>query len=339
MEELLEQNGKDGRSPDTPLGKYIEYWLNTYKLNKVEITTYERLVSVYEHQIKEQLGDVRLKDLRTDMIQRLIDSYSDPKRYGDLKLAYSGLKRLKHLLNASLGTAVEEGLIDKNPCEMVILPKIQYISKATGKQFVLSDDQIVEFKKACLSKYKKTGEYKSRDGLVLLIVLGLGLRVSEVLALDWEDVDFEKQIIYIRKTFQTSKNKGNIIKEGAKTPASVRTLPMNEGVMNCLYELRAYDKRNGIVSNAVCCTGVGTRHIPRNFRRSLDRIISWTIITDTVTLHTLRHSFGSCMLRHGVNIEVVRKLMGHSDITDSYDKYIYVSQEQEAEAMKKVHIV
>lgn len=57
-----------------------------------------------------------------------------------------------------------------------------------------------------------------------------------------------------------------------------------------------------------------------------------------MTLHTLRHTFGSTLLRRGVPIEVVSKLMGHANITITYTKYIHVLQEQEAKAMEMVQI-
>lgn len=336
LSETIDRNSK---SPDTTLGDFIEYWLKTYKLDRVEITTYEKLVSVYEHQIKHQIGNVKLKDLRIDVIQNLIANYAHPKEKGDLSLAYSGLKRLRDLLNACLNVAVEEGLMEKNPCKMVKLPKKHYVDKPTKKQFAMSDEQIEEFKKACLSKYKTTGEYKSRDGLVLLIILSLGLRAGEALALDWEDVDFKKKYIHIRKTLQESRITGYTIKDGTKTPSGVRTLPINESVIRYLRELQEYDQRNSIESECVCCTSVGTRQTQRNLQRSLARILSWTTITDPVSPHTLRHTFGSYMLRKGVNVEVVSKLMGHSSITITYNKYIHVLKEQQAEAIQMIEIV
>ena len=77
-------------------------------------------------------------------------------------------------------------------------------------------------------------------------------------------------------------------------------------------------------------------------QRSLDRVIGWTNIAgqvpESVTLHILRHSFGSTLIRRGVSIEVVSKLMGHSNITITYNKYIHVLQEQQAMAMDMVSV-
>lgn len=74
---------------------------------------------------------------------------------------------------------MEEGVIQKNPCEHVILPKESCILKKTKQQFSLSDKELEEFKVAALSKYKSTKDYRSRDALVLLLMLNLGLRVGD----------------------------------------------------------------------------------------------------------------------------------------------------------------
>lgn len=100
----------------------------------------------------------------------------------------------------------------------------------------------------------------------------------------------------------------------------------------------AYDKRNNITSKYIACTKVGTMNTSRNLQRSLNRIVKDTGVPDGITLHTLRHTFGSSLVRHGVGIEVVSKLMGHANITITYLKYIHVIQEQEAKAMDMVTI-
>ena len=103
-------------------------------------------------------------------------------------------------------------------------------------------------------------------------------------------------------------------------------------------ELLKYDERNNINSSYVACTRVGTMNTARNLQRSLNRLTKQTNLPGGITLHTLRHTFGSSLVRHGVGIEVASKLMGHANITITYLKYIHVIQEQEAKAMEMVTI-
>lgn len=331
------------------LNNYIEYWLKTYKWNKIEPSSYTRLYRVYDCQIRNStIGNKNIGQIETKDIQKLIDDHANPPNKNIKPLAMSGLKRILQLLRPCFNKAVEEEIIYKNPCDNVILPKVSCIQTETKVQFSLTPQELELFQKAALSKYKTTDEYCSRDAFILLLMVNLGLRVGEALALEWKDVDFKNKIIYINKTVQSNienfdkihgNNKTyNRIKKSAKTNAGIRTLQLNDTVIWYLNELMLYDKRNNINSESIACTNVGTMNCSRNLQRSLDRLVKRSGITKHVTLHTLRHTFGSTLLRNGVNIEVVSKLMGHANISITYNKYIHSIKEEEAKAMKMVKV-
>lgn len=327
---------------------YIDYWLKTYKWNKIEPSSYTRLYRVYECQIKNTIGNKMIGDITTKDIQKLIDDHANPPTRDIRPLAMSGLKRILQFLRPCMNRAVQEGIIYKNPCDNVILPKESCIQIETKKQYSLTDSEIEQIRNCALGKYKTTGEYYSRDFLVILLIINLGLRIGEALALEWSDVDFESKIVHINKTVQSNiknfnsmqgnKATYNRIKKSTKTRSGVRTLQLNDDVIWYLNELKKYDERHNIISNYVCCTNVGTINISRNLQRSLNRLIGKTSITKKVTLHTLRHTFGSTLLRRGVSIEVISKLMGHANITITYNKYIHAIQEEEAKAMTTIKV-
>lgn len=331
-----------------PLNDYIEYWLKTYKWNKIEPSSYTRLYRVYECQIKDSIGKMMIGDITTKDIQNLIDSHANPTSDNVKPLALSGLKRILQLLRPCFNTALQEEIIYKNPCDNVILPKESCILTKTKKQFSLSDIEIEQIKNSALSKYKTTNEYCSRDAFILLLIINLGLRVGEALALTWNDIDLDNDLIYINKTVQSNIMNFNLehgdnvtynrIKQSTKTNSGIRVLSLNENVKWYLVELQNYDKRHGIKSDYISCTNIGTLNTSRNLQRSLDRIIKRTKINKKVTLHTLRHTFGSTLLRKGINIEVISKLMGHANISITYNKYIHAIKEEEARAMKMIKV-
>lgn len=332
------------------LNDYIEYWLKTYKWNKIEPSSYTRLYKVYEYQIKNTIGKKMIGNIDSSDIQNLIDNYANPSNKNVKPLALSGLKKIIHLLRPCLNKAVSEGIIQKNPCEEIVLPVESCIRTQTKTQISLSDAEIEEFKIAALAKYKTTNEYKSRDAFVLLLMLNLGLRVGEAIALKWSDFDMENRIVHINKTVQsnlrdfsdmesTSQRKTySRVKNSTKTHSGVRILKLNDSAVYYVSELKAYDMRNGIKSSYLCSTHVGTVTTPRNLQRSLDRIVQCTSITENISLHTLRHTFGSVLVRRGVGIEIVSELMGHANITITYQKYIHVMQEQKAKAMNMINV-
>lgn len=325
--------------------EYAEYWFDTYKKGKIEPSSYTRLYRVFDSQIRNILGKKNIGDIETKDIQKIIDDFANPKDDTIKPLALSGLKKIVQFLNPCFKTAVKENIIQTNPCADVILPSESYICKATKEQRSLTEKEIEQFRKVALQKYTTTGEYKSRNVLVLLIILNLGLRAGEALALEWNDIDFENNIIYINKTMQcgikNSSKDGNKyitkIKNNTKTKAGVRVLAINDTIIFYLKELQEYDKRKNINSQYVCCSKSGRQDNHRNLQRCLRNICKAADI-DYITLHTLRHTFGSTLLRKGVNIEVVSKLMGHANITITYNKYIHTIKEEEAKAMMLVKV-
>lgn len=329
-------------------GDYALYWLKTYKWNKIEPSSYTRLYRVFDCQLKKQFGDKMIGDITTKAIQDYIDERANPQSNNIKPLAMSGLKRIIQFIRPCMKKAVEEGIIYNNPCDYVILPSESCITVETKTQYSLTDSEIQKLKSSALSKYKTTDEYYSRDFFILLLIINLGLRVGEVLALEWTDIDFNNKTIHINKTVQSNianfnyehgnNTTYNRIKKSTKTKSGVRVLQLNENVIWYLSELKAYDERHNINSKYIACTNVGTMNSSRNLQRSLDRLARKAGISKKITLHTLRHTFGSTLLRKGVNIEVVSKLMGHANIMITYNKYIHTIQEEEAKAMNMIKV-
>ena len=320
------------------LNEYMDEWLQTYKRMTVEPSSYARLVSVFIHQIKDGIGKKRLSEISTEDIQRLINDHALGCG-GKKPLAKSGLKRIMHLLGPCFAHAVKSGVISKNPCQDVVVPKESNIKVKTKEQFALSDDEIIRFKEAAFV-CTKNGKIRYRDALVLVVMIGTGLRVGEMLALTWDDVHLDENYIHVHNTLQTGLlgEEKTRVKDGTKTSAE-RMLPLNENLRCYLCLIRETNKERGIESVYVACTEVGTMQDPANIKRSLGRLLKRANLPSNVTPHTLRHTFGSALIRAGVGIEVVSRLMGHANIMVTYTKYIHVIKEQEAKAMIMTTII
>lgn len=326
--------------------EYAEYWFITYKNGKIEPSSYTRLYRVFDSQIRNTLGKKFIGDIQTGDIQKLIDEYANPSNDTIKPLAMSGLKKILQFLRPCFKMAVKEEIISFNPCDDVILPNASYVKVETRQQYSFSDAEIEQFRNVALEKYKTTGEYRSRNAIVLLLILNLGLRAGEALALEWDDINLTDKIVYINKTLQcgikNSDENGAAyvtrIKKSAKTKSGIRFLQLNDQVMFYLNELIQYDKRNGIKSKYVCCNNYGEMNNHRNLQCCLNSISKKMELDKHITLHTLRHTFGSTLIRRGVGIEVISKLMGHANITITFNKYIHTIKEEEAKAMNMVTI-
>lgn len=326
--------------------EYAEYWFITYKVGKIEPSSYTRLYRVFDSQIRNTLGRKFIGEIKTSDIQKLIDEYANPSNDNIKPLAMSGLKKILQFLRPCFKMAVKEEIISSNPCDDVILPNASYIMVETKIQNSLNDIEIDQFRNVALEKYKTTGEYRSRNAIVLLLILNLGLRAGEALALEWDDINFDDKVVYINKTLQCGIKNSSCngtayitrIKNSAKTKSGVRFLRLNDQVMFYLNELIEYDKRNSINSRYVCCNNLGEINNHRNLQCCLNSISRKMKLDKHITLHTLRHTFGSTLIRRGVGIEIISKLMGHANITITFNKYIHTIKEEEAKAMNMVTI-
>ncbi len=326
--------------------EYAEYWFITYKNGKIEPSSYTRLYRVFDSQIRNTLGKKFIGDITTSDIQKLIDEYANPSNDTIKPLAMSGLKKILQFLRPCFKMAVKEEIISSNPCNDILLPNASYIMVETKIQNSLTDTEINLFRDVALRKYNSTGEYCSRNAIVLLVILNLGLRAGEALALEWDDINFDDKVVYINKTLQCGIKNNHTdecayvsrIKKSAKTKSGVRFLQLNDQVMFYLNELTEYDKRNGIKSKYVCCNNYGKINNHRNLQCCLNSISKKMELNKHITLHTLRHTFGSTLIRRGVGIEVISKLMGHANITITFNKYIHTIKEEEAKAMNMITI-
>lgn len=329
------------------LNDFIEHWLKNYKLNKIEPSSYSRLWGIYQCQIKNTIGKEYLHEISTQKIQRLIDTYANPNRRNIKPLARSGLKKIKNLLNPCLEVAVREDILKKNPCKDVIIPLEGCIEVETKEQFTLTEEELKLLKEGCLEKLTYKDEYVSRNRIVLLLLVNLGLRIGEMVALKWSDIDYRERKIRINKIMQTNLKNGETglnlgsssrIKKSSKTRSGVRNIPLNVTIEEYLRILKEYDKRNGIKSEYVACTQAGNNSSPINFSRTLESVKKRMKLNSKISLHTLRHTFGSHLVKNNIGVEVVSNLMGHSNTTVTYNNYIHVLQEEGAEAMSKVSI-
>ena len=102
--------------------------------------------------------------------------------------------------------------------------------------------------------------------------------------------------------------------------------------------MKKYDIRHRISCPYVGCNKYGRINNHRNLQLCLDRLCKVAKIADKrVRLHTLGHTFGSTLIRRGGGIEVISKLMGHANITITYNKYIHTIKE-EAKTMDMIRV-
>jgi len=311
--------------PKLTLTELLTDWQTTAKKYELKSSSYDRLEQTINNNIVPYIGYLQITALTPQDIQNYINELTD-KGY-----SYSTIKKSYNAVNAALKFALERDYIRKNPCISIKLPK--QIQRAKSDIEFFSDEEVNLISQSAISRYK-TGRYKYKHGYAIIILLNTGLRVGELLALKWDNVDFVNKQIYVAETRgqiidrSDSEQKYIMADRSTKTQSSCRYVPINAKTAEALL----YFKGLGYNNPYVMANSDSNVITYRNLFRVLSNILELNKINHG-SLHTLRHTFATRLFRNNVDIKVISELLGHSDVSITYNIYTHVIQEQKKKAV------
>lgn len=300
--------------------QWLNDWLVNYKSIKLKPTTYDCYEYFVNNKISPFLGDILLQELRPETVQNFYnETYGQGK-----KVKSSTIRKIHVILKSALNQAVENELINKNPANK---PELPTMKKKKIKVFSFEE--------------QKRFEYYAKDyRLYPMFITGLdtGLRLGELIALEWDDVDFEKRQIRVNKNVVLAVDRTNddirkslITQDTTKTENSDnRIIPLTKRVMAILKQLKVKQQS---ISNIVFCNQNGGYMLPRNVERTFQKIIAKANI-EKCNVHTLRHSFATRLFENNIPPKTVSELLGHSNISITLNIYTHVLPNKKVEAME-----
>lgn len=318
------------------VGEFLNTWLWKYEQNNVRPTTF----SSYELHIRKHiipaLGNTKLQNLNPDQIQDFINTLQEKG------LSPKTIRNIHNTLLLAMNQALANNILTRNVCQNVSLPR-----REKPEIRVLSQLEQNTLLRAI------EGE---KSEMAVVLDLSTGLRLGELLALTWDDIDLENGVIRITKSLYRIQTKQQSYEEGqertklviqpVKTQNGVRSVPIPANVLIKLiqhktkqlndkneYENKAFGDYNPI--NYVFCSSVGTPIEPRSLIRSFHRMVKNAGI-NKANIHSLRHTYATRLLEAGVAPKIVQELLGHSSITITLDTYTHVLPETKTEAIAKL---
>lgn len=318
------------------LSDCIYDWLINFKFGKIKNSSYDRLESTYINHIKDDpIGKMEVHEIKSIDIQKYIDRKAFPDDKKKL-LSMSSLKKIKELLAGFFKFAYEQNMITFNPMLAITLPLNENMEKKTKVTEEIPSTVINALYEDC--------NMRRRYNTAFVILLNTGLRIGELIALKWEDINFKNNTIRVNKTISINKKRdGKKVLKGidriegsTKTFCGNRVIPMNEKVLSCLRMIQEENARLGIIAENVISTTNGTPASARNIQRAFD---SWLCSRNFkhYNLHALRHTFGSILIRNKVDVKVVSELLGHSNVQTTYNIYIHIIKEQKIQAINTLN--
>lgn len=301
---------------------YFTYWLEEVKRPSCRSTaTWAWYDNIIHKHLIPAFGSMNLTEITKPVIQRHLNTLSKQENP-----PYRTIKGIRDTLKQIFNEAVQDDLLRGNPIINVVLPKPPKKSQAES------------FKAFSPEMRKALIDAADRDTIMAPIIhflLWNGNRIGEVLALNWEHIDFEEKTVRTEQAVQRVYDDGGHCEEvvgGCKTPTSIRTNYMPEVLVEKLLAWHSYLKNqpNGkdLISPAAPVfpsTRTWKRRTYSGFRSSYRHFLERNgLPTEHMNLHRFRHTAATMMLEEGINPRVVQEELGHADIKTTLGTYSHV---------------
>ena len=310
LKESYSEQPAEKLQPDMAFGEWLDFWYQNYSKPKLRPTTqagYEN--AIYKH-IIPALGKILLPELNANDLQqfyatlkkegRLIRTESYGKGVSD-RTVWSCHTRIR----TALDRAVQDGLIRVNPATDCKLPP-----QNTKEMQLLSREEMQRF----LIQAKEEGYYE-----LFLLELATGLRRGEVLALQWDDLNFKTGALHIQR--QVYRANGELVVSAPKTKAALRTIILPPALLGVLEEYhQQVDSRWMFPSPAKEDSPLD----PATVRKRLQTILEHAGCK-RVRFHDLRHLFVTTALENGMDVKTLSAITGHVSAKTTLNVYTHVT--------------
>lgn len=301
------------KSGSLTVKELFEEWFSSVKI-RVKESTYANYRMKADKHILPEFGGLRYELLTVQMLHNFID------------------KKIK------------SGLSAKYVSDIIIVFKsmAKYISKVHGfgnhiADVVLPKSEKKDMKLLSESQQKKLCGYLTKNlnntSLCVLLSLYTGLRVGEVCGLKWNDIDFERNILTVRRTVQriSSDSGTKLLIDSPKSHTSRRSIPIPQFLADVLRKYKSFDE-NYILS--------GTEKIiePRTMQRKFQSILKKASLP-SVNYHSLRHIFATNCIKLGFDVKTLSEILGHSSVQTTLSRYVHSSMERKSQCMNLIKLI
>lgn len=314
MEEIRQREQPRGRCTKT-ISVLFSEWYHSVQHRIKESTAANYTMKAQKH-ILPSFGDKSVDSI----VQNDIYSFIEAKQKEGLSNRY--VSDIIILMKTMYKYAVRTYHI-LNPMDGVVLPK----KKTTEIDLLDNAEQ------AKLQQYINHNQNLSTLGIALS--MSTGIRIGELCALQWKDIDLEKRIFTVRKTMQriqcpTETSKTKLIITDPKSESSRRRIPIPDCMMGFLHKFKGE-------SDKYVLTGSDKPIEPRTMQYRFATILKNAKLP-SVHFHALRHIFASSCIRLGFDVKALSELLGHSSVEITLNRYVHSSFEQKKEYMKRIKL-
>lgn len=296
-------------------------WLDRCERERVKPRTYSRYKGLIVQHILPELGDTQIDDLGRRQISEFLTAHQADGNLRGEALSATSTNLMLTVLNAAFTYACDMELLPANPCD-----RIRRVPGSPSRVEAFTREEQRRLEEAIAVS-------EDRRLFGIRLCLYTGLRIGELLGLEWQDVDIEKGILHIQKTVYREKNaegEWQLFVDRPKTAASERMVPLPGYLAE---DLRIY--RRGARSEFVIENKKAERMSIRSYQYLFERLTEKAGVRK-LNFHALRHTFATRALECGMDIKTLSELMGHKNATITLNRYAHSMMDTKIAAMNKL---
>ena len=296
------------------LKELLELWLERYMKHTIKIRTYNRYKSICELHLIKDLGEYELEELKPNVLQDFLLKKIDGN------YSTNTIKGIVSVLKQALRLAVTLEFVDKEYCSNLKMPSSE---EKEISVFTKKEQQVIE--SFCLNHNK-------RNYIGIVICLYTGIRLGELLALTWDDIDFNSNLLTINKTSYSAKvdGKTQIIVDKPKTKKSNRVIPIPNQLVKLLRVIKKESNSKYVITTRNSGM-VGNRSYQRTFKFILKKVN-----VPYRNFHSLRHTFATNAIELGMDVKTLAEILGHTNAMITLNRYSHSLLNYKIEMMNKL---
>lgn len=301
---------------------YAGYWLER-KRYEVRESTFANYSNLFVNNIIPCLGNIPCDQFNNKTLQMFAYWCHDKGGKDGKGISEHYIKDSLLLVKAVIRDGQEEKVFPEFTFKQIKIPKT--LQLANAKQTYTEVE------------YKKIIDYilKNISSRSVGILLGIftGMRIGEICALQFKDIDFDEKIIYVNKTIQRIYNPldelepSKIVITPGKTKNSIREIPITDEILKILKTIKLNDDYY-VLSNSKKAIE------PRTYRKFYNKFMNEAGV-QPIKFHALRHTFASINIENGVDVKTISDILGHSDISITLKTYTHTTQKAKVKAIQR----
>ena len=279
-------------------GEFLIQYVQTYKSKQSDLTRINRDQLMKKH-ILPRLGKLTIDEITTPVLQKWFDELCD------CGYARETIQKIKHIISPAFDSAVEDGIIQKNPAKS----KRLLINTEKGAHHKAIPPELMQHVRNHIDTLPE------RERRLFALLCYTGLRFEEILGLQWEDIDLEAREIRIQRAVVHPTRNQPIVKL-PKTKASVRTIPLADKLLE---HLTPFECEGFVLGGEKPLT---YQQKKRSFEKARDQLG-----LEGYSAHDFRHTCATEWKERGMTLQEVSKILGHTNTAVTERCYVEFRQQ------------